>query len=139
METEPALIEQYVKTGKARLVYRHLIQLGEGSLALGEVSECAGAQGRFWEMRDLIYRRQDELYGATTFAAIKPLVEDLGLDAAQFQACFEQHQFRKQVEADAAAAERAGVRSRPVIDIAGTRIIGARPLGEYQRLLDRAP
>ena len=138
METEPALIEQYVKTGKARLVYRHLIQLGAGSLALGEASECAGAQGRFWEMRDLIYRRQDELYGATTTAALRPLVDEVGLDAEQFQSCFEQHQFRKQVEDDAAASESAGVRSRPVIDIAGTRIIGARPLAEYQRLLDRA-
>jgi protein-disulfide isomerase len=139
VETEPALIEQYIQTGKARLVYRHLIQLGATSLALGEASECAGAQGKFWEARDQIYRRQRELAGANTFAKLEPLVTDLGLDAPQFQTCFDQHEYRKQVQDDAAAAERAGIRSRPVFDIAGTRLIGAQSLAEFQRVLDRTP
>lgn len=139
METEPALIEQYVKTGKARLIYRHLIQLGTPSLALGEASECAGVQGKFWEIRDQIYRRQREFSGATTFAALQPLVNELGMDAAKFQGCFEQHEFRAQVMDDAAAAERAGVRSRPVFDIAGKRLIGAQSLEEFKRLLDQVP
>ncbi len=138
METEPAIIEQYIKTGKVRLIYRHLIQLGATSLALGEASECAGAQGKFWEMRDMIYRRQGELGGATTFAALKPMVDELGLEAATFQTCFDQHEFRDKVKDDAAAAERAGVRSRPVFDIAGKRLIGAQSLDEFKRLFDQA-
>lgn len=138
METEPALIEQYVKTGKARLVYRHLIQLGADSLALAEASECAGAQGKFWETRDQIYRRQSELRGTIDLVALRPLVDGVGLDAEAFQTCFEQHEFRRQVEDDAAASEQAGVRSRPVIDIAGTRFIGARSLAEYQSVLDQS-
>lgn len=139
METEPALIEQYVKTGKVRLIYRHIIQLGATSLALGEASECAGAQGKFWEARDMIYRRQGEFSGATTFEALQPLVDELGLDATQFQTCFDQHEFRQQVQDDAAASERAGVRSRPVFDINGTRLIGAQPLAAFQRVLDQTP
>ncbi len=70
MENEPDLIEKYIKSGQARLVYRHLQQLGPGSRVLSEASECAGAQDRFWEMRELIYRRQDELRGADSFAAV---------------------------------------------------------------------
>lgn len=139
METEPALIEQYIQTGKARLIYRHLIQLGSTSLALGEASECAGVQGKFWEARDQIYHRQSELSGASTFEALKPLVTELGLDAAQFMTCFDQHQFRQQIQDDAAASERAGVHSRPVFDINGTRLIGAQSLAAFQRVLDRTP
>lgn len=139
METEPALIDEYIKTGRARLIYRHLIQLGSTSLALGEASECAGVQGKFWEARDQIYRRQSELSGATTFAALKPLVTSLGLDARQFQTCFDRHQFRRQVQDDAAASERAGVHSRPVFDINGTRLIGAQTLAAFQRVLDLTP
>lgn len=136
METEPQLIEQYIKTGKARLVYRHLLQLGDSSKALAEASECAGAQGKFWEMREQIYRRQAELYGATSFAAVQPLAAELGLDETQFQQCLDQHQFEQQVTADFAAAEREGIRSRPVLDINGTRIVGAQPLTRFQQVLD---
>jgi protein-disulfide isomerase len=138
VETEPLLIEQYIETGKARLIYRHLIQLGASSLALAEASECAGAQGKFWEARDRIYRRQAELSGVTNFEGLRALVADLGLDESRFQTCFEQHEYLQQVQDDAAAAERAGVRSRPVFDIAGTRMIGARSLAEFQRVLDQA-
>ncbi len=136
METEPQLIEQYVKTGKARLIYRHLLQLGKPSQTLAEASECAGAQGKFWEMREQLYRRQAELYSASSYAAVQPLVAELGLDEAQFQQCMEQHQFGQQVTADFAAAEREGIRSRPVLDINGTRIVGAQPLTRFQQVLD---
>ncbi len=136
METEPQLIEQYVKTGKARLIYRHLLQLGAASKALAEASECAGAQGKFWEMREQIYQQQEQLYAATTFAAVQPLVAALGLDESRFQQCFEQRQFEQQVLADYAAAQQAGVRSRPVMDINGTRIVGAQPISQFQRVLD---
>ena len=138
METEGTLIQDYVRTGKARIVYRHLLQLGAGSLALAEASECAGAQGKFWEMRELIYRRQDDLDGGQSFEALRPLVDALGLDAGQFRQCFEGHQFEEQVRADHAAAQREGINSRPVFDIAGTRIVGAQPIERFRDVLDAA-
>jgi protein-disulfide isomerase len=136
VETEPQLIDQYVKTGKAKLIYRHLLQLGDASKALAEASECAGTQGKFWEMREEIYRRQDQLFSATSFAGVQPLLAELGLDEAQFQQCMEQHQFEQQVESDYAAAQQEGVRSRPVLDINGTRIIGAQRFDAFQQILD---
>ena len=136
VETEAQLIEQYVTPGRARLIYRHLLQLGAGSLALAEASECAGAQGKFWEMRELIYRRQAHLARPAGPQAVQPLVTDLALDAGRFTHCLEQHQFRQQVEADDAAAQRAGIGSRPILDVNGTRIVGAQPLAQYQRVLD---
>ena len=138
METEPQIIEQYIKTGKARLIYRHLLQLGDGSRALAEVSECAGAQGAFWDMRELIYQRQAEFYGASDFASVEPLVTELGLDASQFRQCLDQHQFQQQVLDDYAAARSEGVTSRPVFDINGTRIIGAQPFTRFQQALEAA-
>lgn len=136
METEPQIIEQYVKTGRARLIYRHLIQLGDATRALAEASECAGAQGKFWEMRELIYAEQGQLFNATDERVIAPLVQQLGLDETAFQQCFTSGQFRQQVAQDAAAAEREGILSRPVLDINGTRLIGSLPLRRYQTTID---
>ena len=137
LETEPALIEQYVKTGEARLIYRHLFQLGESSRLLAEASECAGEQGKFWEMRELIYEQQGGLYSATT-ETLAPLAEELDLDGAQFAQCLDSGQFRQQVEDDYAAAQREGVRSRPVMDINDQRIIGAQPFAQYQQAIEAA-
>jgi protein-disulfide isomerase len=136
VETEPQLIEQYIETGQARLIYRHLLQLGDASRVLAEASECAGAQGKFWEMRELIYRQQSRLYGTTGFADVQPLVAELGLDESQFQACLDGGRYRQQVLDDYAAAQREGITNRPVMDINGTRIVGAQPFAQFQRVLD---
>ena len=136
LETEPQLIAQYIATGKAKLIYRHLLQLGDVSKALAEVSECAGAQGKFWEVREQIYRQQAQLFGAQSFDAVEPLLAEQGVDTAQARQCFEQHQFAQQVSDDFAAAEQEGVRSRPVTDINGTRIVGAQSFAAFQRVLD---
>jgi protein-disulfide isomerase len=136
MGTEPQLIEQYVQTGKARLVYRHLVQLGAGSRMLAEASECAGEQGKFWELRELMYRRQGQLAGGRDVAALEPLSRALGIDHAALHQCIDDGRFRKQVEDDNAAAQREGVQGRPVMDIDGARIIGSQPIGAFAKVLD---
>ncbi len=136
METEPQLIEQYVKPGKARLVYRHLLQLGPSTQALSEASECAGAQGKFWEAREWIYRNQDDLYGARTTDDLQPLIDALNLDRSRFAQCFDMGEFRKQVEDDYAAAQREGITARPGMDVNGTRIVGHQGFAAFERVLD---
>ena len=136
METEPQIIEQYVKTGKARIIYHYTIQIGEGSRTLAEATECAGTQGKYWEMRELIYRTQEQFFRDTSYAALQPLVAGLGLAEAPFQQCFEQGQFRQQVQDNNAAVQRDRVRSDPTVDINGTRIVGAQPFEVFQQVLD---
>lgn len=128
VEIEPQLIDQYVRTGRAKLIYRHLLQLGDPSEALAEASECAGAQGKFWEMRELIYREQDRVFSGT-INVTRPLAAQLGLDVDQFTQCVQSRAFEQAVESDYAAAQREGITSRPVMDINGTRLIGALSIG----------
>lgn len=140
METEPQIIAAYIATGKARLVYRHLLQLGDGSLRSAEASECAGAQGKFWELRQKLYAEQSRVFGqgAEQIDTYVALAKELGLDGAQFQGCLEQQQFKEQVERDFAAAQAEGVKSRPEFAVNGQRLIGAQPFAQFQQLLDEA-
>ena len=141
METEPAIIAQYITTGKAKLVYRHLTQIGQESVVTAEASECAADQAKFWPMRQALYVRQDEVYAAADLGAtLAGFAQDLGLDTAAFKDCMQTHKHLAAVEADHQAATADGVRSRPVFDIApnGRRIIGAQPLRVFQQLLDAA-
>jgi protein-disulfide isomerase len=136
-ETEPKIIETYVASGKARIVYRHLLQLGEESLRAAEAAECAGDQGKFWEMRDAIYRNQVALYTTGDFdAALAYLAQTIDLDLNEYRVCMQSRTHRTRIEADFRAAQEAGVRSRPVFDINGRRLVGARPFDEFQGIID---
>ena len=139
LETEPQIIRNYVATGKVKLIYRHLVQLGDGSLRTAEASECAADQGRFWLMHDLLYARQDAIYSTADLdATLVGFARDLHLDTAAFGRCMQAQTHRAAVLADNQAAQAAGIRGRPVFDINGTRLVGAQPFSAFQRVIDTA-
>ena len=139
METEPAIRQDYIAIGKVKLVYRHLLQLGDGSVRTAEASECAADQGRFWQMRDALYARQGEVYQTSDLdATLAGFAQDLGLDTAAFGACMRSNQHLQFVQDDYRAAQAAGVQNRPVFDIGGVRLTGALPLATFRKQLDSA-
>lgn len=139
METEPKIVETYIATGKVKLVYRHLLQLGEGSVRTAEASECAADQGAFWAMHDLLYARQGEVYSAPDLdAALEGFARDLKLDTAAFSDCLKTNKHLAAVQADYQAAQAAGVRYRPTFDIVGERLTGALPFSAFQQRIDAA-
>lgn len=145
MEVEPVIIDEFVRTGTVRLIYRHLAQLGEGALVAGEASECAADQGRFWEFREELYRQQVNLFssGGNVRSFLDTLAAEQGLDRAAFAACMDAQTHRAAIEADYAAATADGVRSRPTFDIFGAggsseRLVGALPLAQFRESLTNA-
>lgn len=138
METEPQIIDSYIKTGKARLIYRHLLQLGEPTVRASEASECAADQDKFWEMRDLLYRSQSDLYNASDLdATLAGLAGQLGLDQEQFASCMSARTHLDQVQADFRAAQTEGIRSRPSFIINGRRLVGALPFEQFQQVIEQ--
>ena len=139
METEPKIVETYIATGKVKLVYRHLLQLGDRSVRTAEASECAADQGAFWSMRNALYARQKDIYEATDLdATLVGFANDLRLNTAAFGDCMKTHKYLSAVRADYQAAQAAGVQFRPVFDINETRLVGALPFGAFQKQLDAA-
>lgn len=137
LETEPQIVETYIRPGTVRLVYRHLVQLGERSELLAEAAECAADQDRFWELRRAIYARYNQLY-TETLAGLEAAATEVGADPQALRACLDAATHEAAVRADAEAAIAEGVRSRPVFVIGERRIIGAQPFATFQELLDRA-
>lgn len=139
METEPQIVSTYVATGKVKLVYRHLLQLGPDSVRTAEASECAGDQGQFWPMHGMLYQRQDEVFNAANLdATLLGFAQDLGLDGETFADCLATNKQLEKVQADYRAAQAAGIRSRPVFDINGRQIIGAQPFTVFQAAIEEA-
>ena len=136
LEVEPQIIENYVRSGEVRIVYRHLLQLGEKSEQLAELSECAVAQNQFWELRAAFYTNLSDLYLETDTRGLA-IAESIGLDPEPLSACLADGEFRDFVRADYAAAQTEGVRSRPVFRLDDQLVVGTRQYPTFQQLFEQ--
>lgn len=139
LTVEPEIIAEYVQAGNVRIVYRHLGQVASNSLLAGEASECAADQGRFWEMRELLYNETSALYAPDIREQLVAFAAQLELDTATFAACLADGTHRAQVVSDYDEAQADGVQSRPVFDInEEQRLVGNLPFSSFSEVLDEA-
>jgi protein-disulfide isomerase len=141
--TLPALKRDYIDAGKVRYVFRDypLDQLHPQARKAAEAAHCAGEQGRFWEMHDLLFQNAKAL-------APPQLAEHaraVGVDGARFDECLVSGRHAARVERGLADGATAGVRGTPgfvigrmkVGDVVeGTPIRGAQPLETFRRIID---
>jgi protein-disulfide isomerase len=118
---------------KVRLVYRHFpLQNHPNARPAAEASACAAEQGRFWEYHDRLFGGPGRLSGAD----LKKHAADLGLDAAQFNACVDSRKYQKDVQTDLEEGEAAGVSGTPAFFINGRPLSGAQPFEAFERIID---
>ncbi len=82
-----------------------------------EAAEAADAQGRFWEMHDLLYERQKRL----TDRDLRAYAEELGLDVERFVKEMAEHVHATRVHEDFMSGVRSGVNGTPTFYINGVR------------------
>ncbi|HZZ47953.1 MAG TPA: thioredoxin domain-containing protein [Pseudonocardia sp.] len=138
-DTLPTLINQYVKTGKARLEWRDFAFLGKESTSAAIAARAAARQGKFWPYHDQLYTEQHpENSGAVTPAYLVDLAKRLGLDTNRFQSDLADPALAKQVAGDESAGSAVGVTGTPTVLVNGQLISGAEELATYQRAIDAA-
>ncbi len=117
-----------------RVVYRHypLTGIHPDAWKAAEASLCAGEQGRFWELHDLMFADQ----GALTAAHLKAKAERLNLDAEAFGECLDSGRYYDAVLADVRAGDAAGVSGTPAMFINGRFVGGAVPFAALVELID---
>jgi protein-disulfide isomerase len=109
-----------------RYVWRHvpLNDVHTYAQTAAEAAEAAGAQGRFWEMHDLLLDNQDAL----RFPDLVRHARELGLDVERFQDELRRREYAARVAEDVASADASGVAGTPTFFINGRRHYGAYDL-----------
>jgi Na+/H+ antiporter NhaA len=106
-----------------RYVWRHLPlpDVHEHAELAAEAAEAAAAQGRFWEMHDLLFRHQDEL----GYEDLVAYAAELGLDVERFADDLQEGVHAGRVRRDVASAEASGARGTPTFFVGERRHVGA--------------
>ncbi len=104
---------------KLRVVYRNfpLREMHPNAESAAESAEFAGAQGKFWEMHDLLFENQEQLGGSLYLA----LAKTLGLSPAALVKALESEEYVEKVSADFNGGVRSGVNGTPTFFINGLR------------------
>jgi protein-disulfide isomerase len=143
-ETMPQIDKDYIQTGKLRYVVMQLPLEGIHKFAVigAEEAECAGEQGKFWEMHDRLFANQQ------TIDQWKENAEALGLDVNRFKECLDSGRQTAQIRSDVAEAQKAGLTGTPAFFLAYTdekntaiksvtRLVGALPYASFKSAIDK--
>jgi len=110
-EVMPALVEEYVETGKLKYVMREnpIQSIHPRAMPASQAALCAYDQGKYWEMHDMIFENQRELSDEN----LKSYAATIGLDTAAFNTCLDSGKQKERVDADLVAARNVGIRGTP--------------------------
>jgi len=144
-DTAPRLEREYVATGKVKYVSRDfpIVGLHPQALKAHEAVRCAGDQGRFWEMRTLVFQNQR----AMTPADFERHAQTLKLDVAAFRTCLDNGTHAAAIRRDLEEGRAAGVSGTPtffigVTDPSGTKfkasrvLTGAQPFDRFKEAIE---
>ena len=141
--TRQDIIENYIETGKANLVFIDMPFIGADSVSAAEATYCANDQGMYWDYHVKLYQfQQHENDGWANIDRLTAIAFDLGLDTEKFNECmiskkyFSQISFNKQK-----ASTDFGANSTPTFVIVNTdgtaeRLIGPHPYSTFEKILD---
>ncbi|MFF6870367.1 thioredoxin domain-containing protein [Streptomyces sp. S1] len=137
-DTEPVLVEKYVKDGTLRIEWRNFPIFGEESEAVARAAWAAGQQGRFWEFHRAAYAEgaKEQGFGKDRLAA---LAKEAGVpDAARFAKDTEGQAARAAVRKDQDQGYALGATSTPSFLVNGRPIAGAQPLETFTEAIEAA-
>ena len=122
--------------GALRYVFRHfpVAERHPNALRAAEAAEAAGAQGRFWEMHDLLCERSPALDAVH----LNDYARELGLDLERFGREMREHTHRGKVREDFTSGVRSGVSGTPAFFINGERYTGASDLDGLLAAIEEA-
>jgi len=128
IDTLPTVVQNYVRTGRLKVVYHGVVIIGTNSVNGLRAIYAAGLQNKLWNMNEALYERQgDENSGWITIGLIKQAAREVGANAAKLIADADSATVTKELRRSEAAAEAINLNGTPTFTIQKT-------LGQEQQL-----
>jgi protein-disulfide isomerase len=120
--------------GQVRYVFRPfpLFDIHPHALTAAEAAEAAAAQGKFWEMYDLLFVNQDHLEPKD----LAYYAKHLGLELARFEKDMDEHRYLEAIQASIENGKRGGAHGTPTFFINGQFFDNRMGLWDVSTLLE---
>jgi protein-disulfide isomerase len=142
--TQPQIDAEYVNTGKLQYVFIDypIAQLHPDAFKAHEAANCAGDQGKYWEMHAKLFSTPTRDPSQLVAQA-----QEIGLDPGKIKACLDGGKYAKVVRDSVARMEQLGVDSTPTFLVGVTPpagqpmkvvkvVKGAMPFTEFKKAID---
>ena len=142
--TRDTLIDNYIETGKAKLIFVDLPFLGRDSPIAAQASYCAEDQGKYWEYHTMLYTFQDGPpdSGWADRDRLNSFAFSLDMNIDEFNECMDSSKYKKRVKANYDEAVRNGAQSTPtfiIISIPNATVekfAGAQPYSVFAATIE---
>ena len=141
--TRDTLIDNYIETGKAKLVFVDLPFLGRDSPKAAQASYCAEDQGQYWEYHTMLYTFQDGHpdSGWADRDRLNSFAFSLDMNMDEFDDCMDSSKYQKRVKANYDEAVKNDVQSTPTFIIISEdgkkkQFSGAQPYSVFSATIE---
>ena len=142
-EVYPQLAKDYIDTGKVKYFYRDLpLPMHPHAMVAARAARCAGEQGKYWEMHDSLFAKQNLLRDVDMPAR----AQELGLDTAKFSECISGDRYTEEINKSAAEAQKMGIEGTPTFFVGQVNpngeltnlkmIVGSRSYDAFKSVID---
>jgi protein-disulfide isomerase len=133
--------EDFINTGKVRLVFKDFPLNGPDSFLAAEASYCAEDQEKYWQYHDELYKNWGgERTGWITRASLENFANTVNLDLNEFNKCLDNHKYQNKVKTIHEFGKEIGIDATPsFLVFNGERIIkirGNQPLEVFLKTFD---
>jgi len=133
LETLPKLKEQYIDTGKVKLIQRDF-PLNKPAVQAAQLAHCAGPM-RYSALVDVLFKTQDQWLNEQAVEKLAKIAATAGMDRPTFDACLA----NKDIEAKIVASRKAGedafqVNATPTFIVNGVKLEGEQTVDDLKAL-----
>lgn len=128
----PEIIENYVNTGKVKLVFKYMKGHGTGQPA-ELVGWCLNEQGLFWKFHTLAFANQNQ---TNSMDAMKNLGKYLGANTTTLSSCLDSNKYLPLLQSDNQEGINNGLKGTPSFIINDKLIEGAASFSEFKKIID---
>lgn len=134
-EAYKKIISDYVETGKVRYLVHDLpLPFHENADEAAVAARCAGKEGKYWEMHDKLFEKQEEWQGSSEVkAALARYGKEVGVDISD---CQDDEEVAGEVRNDVSLANEVGATGTPTFFINGRLLVGAQPYESFKTMIE---
>ena len=146
IQTLPAIMNEYVNDGKVKLVFRDfpIQSIHPNAVPASIAAECANEQGKFKEMHDMLFEKQNEWSKKNKDNVIilfNQYALTLGLEEEKFNSCLKNGKYIEEIQKDLDDGRTYGISGTPGFFIGNDQIgfielKGAQPFENFKKVID---